>query len=291
MILPQATTGAVTGAVRDILAHAGKAVVVKFGGGTMGQGKTLPACFAEDMLALKRVGINLVMVHGGRRWIDAALREHQQLAGEYVKGLRVTANQATLAVVVRTLRELNGRIVGELNQAAKRLQLSHSGALGLLGCDGNPQLLVAERIPELGLTGYLVQVNPAILRLFESSTTVPAIIPLASDVSGQVLNVNADEAAGGIASSIRANRLLLLTETQGVLDRNGQLIPELSIKQALELMEDGTITQGMIPKVKTCIKAVQKGVGAAAIIDGRVERPLLLELLTEHGCGTIIRNG
>jgi acetylglutamate kinase len=270
----------------------GATFVVKYGGHAMGE-EHLAHLFARDVVLLKQVGINPVVVHGGGPQISSML-ERLAVQSSFVDGLRVT-DQATVEVVEMVLSgSINKQIVGALNMAG-------GYAVGLSGKDGN--LLKArkltrtkkdpdseiEKVLDLGFVGEPSEVNPHILEFFAKSDIIPVIAPIGAGPNGETFNVNADTAAGAVAGATRAARLLMLTDVAGVLDKAGQLIPELTVGQAKALMKDGTLKGGMIPKVETCIAAVENGVEAAVILDGRVEHAILLEIFTESGSGTLIR--
>jgi acetylglutamate kinase len=270
----------------------GSTFVIKYGGHAMGE-EHLAHQFARDVVLLKQVGINPVVVHGGGPQISSML-ERLQVKNSFVDGLRVT-DQATVEVVEMVLSgSINKQIVGALN-------LAGGYAVGLSGKDGN--LLKArkltrtrkdpdseiEKVLDLGFVGEPAEVNPHILDFFAKSDIIPVIAPIGVGSQGETFNVNADTAAGAVAGATRASRLLMLTDVAGVLDKEGRLIPELTVGQAKALMRDGTLKGGMIPKVETCIAAVENGVEAAVILDGRVEHAILLEIFTESGSGTLIR--
>jgi len=233
-----------------------------------------------------------VVVHGGGPQIGQML-EKLKIESEFIHGLRVT-DKATVDVVEMVLAgSINKQIVAQINAQG-------GFAVGLSGKDGN--LIKAaklrrtmrdpdsniERILDLGLVGEPKEINPHILDNFEESDITPVIAPVGVADNGDTLNINADTAAGAIAGAINAKRLLMLTDVVGVLDKSGKLIPELTASEARKLIKDGTIAGGMIPKVETCLDAIERGVEAAVIIDGRVPHSVILELFTEHGTGTKI---
>jgi len=270
----------------------GATIVIKYGGHAMGD-KEMAESFARDVALLRQTGSNPIVVHGGGPQIGEMLKR-LEIKSDFVDGLRVT-DQATVEVVEMVLSgAINKNIVQSINEAG-------GFAVGLSGKDGN--LIRAERmrrtqrdpdsnierILDLGLVGEPTEVRPHLLDYFEKSDITPVIAPIAVGPEGETLNVNADTAAGAVASATRARRLLMLTDVPGVLDKDGKLIEEMTVSQAKALIEDGTISGGMIPKIETCMKAVQNGVGGAVVIDGRVPRVVLLELFTEHGAGTLIR--
>ena len=273
--------------------YAGETFVIKYGGHAMGDDK-LAQTFARDVVLLKQVGINPIVVHGGGPQIGDMLKR-LKIKSEFIDGLRVT-DAATVEVVEMVLAgSINKQIVSSINAVGGL-------AVGLCGKDGNlirarklrrtrrdPESNI-ERILDLGLVGEPEEINPQILDVFEESESIiPVIAPIGIGSHGETLNINADTAAGAIASAVAAKRLLMLTDVVGVLDANGKLIPELSPQQARAMIEDGTISGGMIPKIETCLDAVEHDVEGAVIIDGRVPHALLVELFTGHGAGTIIR--
>jgi len=269
-----------------------RTVVVKYGGHAMGD-EALGAEFARDIVLLKQAGLNPIVVHGGGPQIGAMLTR-LGIKSEFSGGLRIT-DKATVEIVEMVLAgSINKQIVAQLNQAGGR-------AVGLCGKDGN--LIVArkvehkvhdpesniEKILDLGFVGEPAAVNPEILQVIQKSDIIPVIAPIGVSPDGHTYNINADTAAGAIAAAMGAARLLLLTDVSGVLNKEGNLIEELTIEQARALMKDGTISGGMIPKLETCIEAVEGGVEAVVILDGRVPHAVLLELFTEHGAGTLIQ--
>ena len=267
--------------------------VIKFGGHAMGEAE-LAHQFARDIVLLKQVGIHPVVVHGGGPQI-AAMLKRLEIKSEFINGLRVT-DQATVEVVEMVLSgSINKQIVAAINAAG-------GFAVGLSGKDGHlirarklrrtikdPDSSI-EQILDLGLVGEPSEVNPHILNHFLKSDIIPVIAPIGMGASGETYNINADTAAGAVAAATKATRLLMLTDVAGVLDAQGHLIPDMTATQARALIADGTIRGGMIPKVETCLEAVDAGVQAAVILDGRVPHALLLEIFTAHGVGTLIRN-
>lgn len=271
--------------------YAGETFVIKYGGHAMGDA-ALADRFARDIVLLRQVGINPVVVHGGGPQIGSML-ERLRIQSEFVDGLRVT-DQATVEIVEMVLSgSINKQIVSAINAAGGM-------AVGLSGKDGN--LIQAqklrrtkretdsniEKILDLGFVGEPERINPGILEAMEESDIIPVIAPIGVGANGETYNINADTAAGAIASALAARRLLMLTDIVGVLDKDKNLIPDLSLDQAQALIKDGTIAGGMIPKVETCMNAVDRGVEAAVILDGRVPHALLLEIFTSHGAGTLI---
>jgi acetylglutamate kinase len=265
-------------------------VVVKYGGHAMGDA-ALAAAFAQDIVLLKQAGVNPIVVHGGGPQI-AGMLKRLQLKSEFVNGLRVT-DKPTVEVVEMVLSGLiNKDIVTAINL--------HGGkAVGISGKDA--KLVIARKITEMpdpasnlmqavdiGYVGDPDEVNPHILEVMSGSDLIPVIAPIGISREGETLNINADTFASALAARMKAKRLLLLTDVAGVLDREGKLIPQLSIEEARKLIREGVISGGMIPKMEGCVEVVEAGVEAVVIIDGRVAHCVLLELFTEHGVGTLV---
>jgi len=273
--------------------YSGETFVVKYGGHAMGN-ESLAQLFARDVVLLKHVGINPVVVHGGGPQIGAML-ERLKVKSEFIDGLRVTDSETVGIVEMVLSGSINKQIVSAINNAG-------GFAIGLSGKDGNliravklrrtkrdPESNI-ERILDLGLVGEPTEITPHILELCEDSETIiPVIAPIGVGPNDETLNINADTVAGAIAGAVGAQRLLMLTDVAGVLDGEGALIPKLTPDEARRLIKDGTIQGGMIPKIETCIAAVEAGVDAAVVINGRVPHALLVEIFTEHGAGTMIR--
>ncbi|MEX2644286.1 MAG: acetylglutamate kinase [Acetobacterales bacterium] len=272
--------------------YAGTTVVVKYGGHAMGD-DSLAAMFARDVALLKQTGINVVVVHGGGPQIGRML-DRLKIQSSFVDGLRVT-DEATVEVVEMVLAgSINKQIVSAINTAG-------GTALGLSGKDG--RLIEArklerkvrdpdsniEKVLDLGFVGEPVNVNTAVLDVFSRSATIPVIAPVGIGLDGHTYNINADTAAGAIAGALKAERLVMMTDVVGVLGKDGALIPEMMAETARALIADGTIHGGMIPKVETCLEAVDRGVSGSVILDGRVRHALLLEIFTSRGVGTLIR--
>ena len=272
--------------------HAGKAVVVKYGGHAMGDA-SLSAAFARDIVLMRQVGINVIVVHGGGPQIGAML-DRVGVESEFIDGLRVTTSEAVDVVEMVLSGQVNKSIVAQIASEGGR-------AVGLSGKDGGllrvKKLTRTKRDPDsnikkvidLGFVGEPEEVDPYILEAMSEKSIIPVVAPIGWDAAGNTYNVNADTAAGAIAGALKASRLLMLTDVAGVLDKAGDLMQELSINDCKALQEDGTLSGGMIPKVKNCIDALDLGVEGAVIIDGRVPHGVLLELFTEHGSGTLIR--
>jgi acetylglutamate kinase len=267
-------------------------VVVKYGGHAMGD-RAAAEDFAEDVVLLEQSGIKPIVVHGGGPQIGKML-EKLGIKSEFKAGLRVT-DKATIEVVEMVLAgSINKQIVGWIGAEGGK-------AIGLCGKDGNmvtarkaTRTMVdpdsnIEQIVDLGFVGEPEHVNRSVLDQVLSAELIPVLAPVAVGQDGQTYNVNADTFAGAIAGAMQAKRLLLLTDVPGVLDKNKNLIPEMTIEDCRRLIADGTITDGMIPKIETCIYALERGVEAVVILDGKVSHAVLLELFTDHGAGTLIR--
>ena len=268
-----------------------KTVVVKYGGHAMGDA-ALAELFARDVVLLKQSGVNPIVVHGGGPQI-ASMLERLNIKSDFHNGLRVS-DALTIDVVVMVLAgAINKQIVTALNQAGGR-------AVGLSGKDAN--LIIAkktrarkadpssniDKAVNLGFVGTPKTINTDVLDVMLKSDLIPVVAPIATSEDGQTLNVNADTAAGALAAALNAERLLMLTDVTGVLDKKGALIERLSTRQAATLIRNGTAQGGMIPKLQTAIDAVKNGVTATAILDGRVPHAILLELFTELGAGTLV---
>jgi acetylglutamate kinase len=263
-----------------ILKYDGKTIVVKYGGHAMEGG--VSEHFAQDIVLMKQTGIDPVIVHGGGPQIGSMLGK-LGIVSSFVDGLRVT-DAASIEVVEMVLTgSINKQIVSGINAAGGR-------AVGISGKDGN--LVVARKLEnakaDLGFVGEPERVNPAVLSTIINSDLIPVIAPIGVGPKGETYNINADTVAGAVASATSAERLILLTDVEGVLDRDGKLIPHLTVNEARALIADGTISGGMIPKIVTAVEAVERGVRAAVILDGRIPHVLLLELFTEPGAGTLI---
>ena len=277
-------------ALPHLIRYDEETVVIKFGGNAMGD-EALADAFAQDIVYLKLSGINPVVVHGGGPQIAGMLAK-LQIKSEFVQGLRVT-DKPTVEIVEMVLAgSINKEIVTAINRQGGK-------AVGISGKDAN--LMRAKRITHLpdpesnlmkavdiGYVGDPEEVNPYIVDMLSKSDLIPVIAPIAYGRDGQTLNVNADTFASALASKLKAKRLLLLTDVAGVLDKDKNLIPRLTVSEAKKLIQNGTITGGMIPKIEGCIEVVEEGVEGVAIIDGRVPHCVLLELFTQHGVGTLV---
>ena len=271
--------------------YSGLSVVIKFGGHAMGEQASIEA-FASDIALLQQVGAKPVVVHGGGPQIGSMLAR-LEMESNFIDGLRVT-DQQTISIVEMVLAgAINKSLVASISAAGGM-------SVGISGKDGN--LIIAkklnhrtkdtdsaiENLVDLGYVGIPDKVDKQVLDALLGVNMIPVVAPLGLGADGKTYNINADTAAGSIASALNASRLLMLTDVDGVLDDNGKLIPRLSIAQARQLILNGVIKGGMIPKVETCIQAVQSGAGAAVILDGRKKHAVLVELFTEHGIGTLI---
>lgn len=255
-------------------------VVIKLGGHAMGSDAGMES-FARDVVLMQQVGVNPVIVHGGGPMINAML-ERLNIQSEFVNGKRVT-DEATVEVVEMVLSgRVNKRIVQAINAEGGK-------AVGLSGKDAN--LMVCDQTdPDLGFVGTPAEMNPDFLRALAKDNVIPVIAPLGTGRNGETFNVNGDTAAGAIAASLKADRLLLLTDVAGVKDSSGEVLTELTGAQIRAMTEDGTIAGGMIPKTETALEAIKGGVRAVVILDGRAPNACLLELYTEHGAGSLIRD-
>lgn len=265
-------------------AFAGKTLVIKYGGHAMVD-EACRSSFAQDVVLLQHVGIRPVIVHGGGPQIDRAL-ERMGVKSTFVQGLRVT-DEPTMGVVEMVLAgQVNGEVVTAVTNAGGR-------AVGLSGRDAT--FLLGRKIepkagePDIGRVGDVVRVDPRIVRTLLADGFIPIVAPVAVDAEGRALNINADTVAGRVAGALGAEKLVLLTDISGILDADKQLLAELSQREAETCIADGTVTGGMIPKVRSCLDALEQGVGSVHVIDGRVPHALLLEIFTDRGVGTVIR--
>lgn len=260
--------------------YSGATVVIKLGGHAMGSDEAM-ASFARDVVLMQQVGANPVIVHGGGPMINAML-ERLKIQSEFMNGKRVT-DAATMEVVEMVLSGLvNKRIVQAIGAQGGR-------AVGLSGKDA--QLVTCTQTnPELGFVGTPSVVDASILEDLFSSNIIPVIAPLGAGENGETFNINGDTAAGAIAGALKADRLLLLTDVAGVKNADGEVLTEMTAAQIRELTADGTIAGGMIPKTETALDAIKEGVRAVVILDGRARNACLLELFTDHGAGSLIRD-
>jgi acetylglutamate kinase len=268
----------------------GKLVVVKYGGNAMTD-ENLKQSFAEDVVLLKLVGLNVVVVHGGGPQIEQLLAKVGK-KGEFVQGMRVTDAETMDIVEMVLAGQVNKEIVELINQAGGR-------AVGLTGQDGGliraKKLLIdnkekpGEQI-DIGQVGEITSVDPAVIQTLNASGFIPVIAPIGSGGKGETFNINADVVAGKIAEIMKAEKLVLLTNTAGVLDKAGNLITGLTAREIDDLFADGTLSGGMLPKISSALDAAKAGVNSVHIIDGRVDHALLLEIMTDHGVGTMIKS-
>jgi acetylglutamate kinase len=277
-------------ALPHLIRYDEQTVVIKFGGNAMGDA-ALADAFAQDVVYLKQSGVNPIVVHGGGPQIASMLKK-LEISSNFVHGLRVT-DKPTVEVVEMVLSGLiNKDIVSAINRQGGK-------AVGISGKDAN--LMIAKKITELpdpesnlmkavdiGYVGDPVEVNPHIVDVISKSDLIPVIAPVGISRDGETLNINADTFASALAARMKAKRLLLLTDVAGVLDRDKNLVTQLTIEEARQLIKDGVISGGMIPKIEGCIEVVEAGVAAVVIIDGRVPHCVLLELFTAHGVGTLL---
>jgi acetylglutamate kinase len=270
---------------------AGETFVIKYGGHAMGE-EAMSYQFARDVILMKQVGINPIVVHGGGPQIGKML-ERLKIKSSFVDGLRVT-DAATVEIVEMVLSgSINKQLVGAINASGGK-------AIGLSGKDAGlikarrvtrKQKTVGsniERVLDLGFVGEPETIDPDILDTLYRSDIIPVIAPIGTGENGETYNINADTVAGAIAAAIEACKLMILTNVNGVLDKNGNIISEMTPKEAKKLIKDGTINGGMIPKIETCVHAVEHGCKAAHILNGGIEHVLLIETFTPHGAGTMI---
>ncbi len=285
------TAATISEALPYMRRFAGETFVIKYGGHAMGD-RQLAESFARDTVLIKQVGINPVVVHGGGPQI-AEMLDRLNIKSSFVDGLRVT-DETTVEVVEMVLSgRINKQIVTAINRAGGR-------AVGLSGKDSrlvearklrrsqrDPDSNI-EKILDLGFVGEPVRVNPEVIEAFEESDFIPVIAPIGVGPNDETYNINADTVAGALARALAAKKLLMLTDVSGVLDQEGQLCSRMTTAEARELIAEGTVTGGMIPKLETCLTAVEDGTEASHILDGRIAHTLLLEIFTRHGTGTMI---
>ncbi len=274
-----ATAATLNSALPYLQRYDGAIVVIKLGGHAMGSDEAMES-FARDVVLMRQVGVNPVVVHGGGPMINAML-DQLDIQSEFVNGKRVT-DKATVEVVEMVLSGLvNKRIVQAINDQGGM-------AVGLSGKDAN--LMICDQTDaSLGFVGTPSEMNPKVLHDLASHDMIPVIAPLGAGRDGETFNVNGDTAAGAIASALKADRLLLLTDVSGVKNAAGEVVTELKAGQIREMTREGTIAGGMIPKTETALDALHSGVRAVVILDGRAPNAVLLELFTEHGAGSLIR--
>ena len=275
-----ATARTLSEALPYLQRYDGATIVIKFGGHAMGDDKAMEA-FARDIVLMRQVNIRPVIVHGGGPMINDMLTR-LDVKSEFVNGKRVT-DEATMEVVEMVLSgRVNKRIVQALNDQGGK-------AVGVSGKDGN--LITCDPAsPDLGLVGEPNDVNPGMLHSLISDGFIPVVAPIGAGRNGETFNINGDTAAGAVAGAMKADRLLLLTDVTGVKDASGEVVTQLSPARVQELIAEGVIAGGMIPKVETAMAALEGGVRAAVILDGRAPHACLLELFTDHGAGSLIRD-
>ena len=287
---PADKAGVLAEALPYIKRFHGKTIVVKYGGNAMTD-EHLKQCFARDVVLLKLVGMNPVVVHGGGPQIENLLARVGK-KGEFVQGMRVT-DAETMEVVEMVLGgQVNKEIVNLINQ--------HGGkAVGLTGKDGNfiraKKLMMENKdapgdLIDIGQVGDIVSIDPSLIALLDTGAFIPVIAPIGVGGEGETYNINADVVAGKIAEVLKAEKLVLLTNTPGVLDQAGNLLTGITPKHVDEMVADGTLSGGMLPKISSALDAARSGVRSVHIIDGRVEHALLLEILTDEGVGTLIKS-
>ena len=272
--------------------YAGCTVVIKYGGSAMGDAD-LARSFAEDVVLLKHVGLHPIVVHGGGPQIGEMLKK-LNIETEFIDGLRKTTPEIIDVVEMVLAGRINKGIVASIQEAGGK-------AVGVSGKDDgmieaqklrrtkkDPGSNI-ERVLDLGFVGEPVNVNPELLYTFVESDIIPVVAPIGMGPNGETFNINADTVAGAIAAAVQATRLFLLTDVPGVLDGDGNVITDLNLKETKQLIKDGTINGGMIPKVETCVNTVKSGVDAAVIIDGRQKKSILIDLFTDKGFGTLFR--
>ncbi|MBF0492488.1 MAG: acetylglutamate kinase [Deltaproteobacteria bacterium] len=259
----------------------GKTIVIKYGGHAMVD-ENLKETFAKDIVLMKYIGLNPIVVHGGGPQIGGLLKQ-MGIVSEFHKGMRITDAKTMEVVEMVLVGNVNKEIVALLNQHGGR-------AVGLSGKDAN--LVVAEKVPtdegvDLGQVGQVTKVNPEILTSLEINNFIPVIAPVGVSEKGAALNINADLVASALAGALRAEKLLLLTDVEGVKDETGKLLSKLSSEDSARFIQSGIIKGGMIPKVECCLEALRAGVKSAHIIDGRIPHAILLEIFTDQGVGTV----
>ena len=273
------TAGTLSKALPYLQRYDGATVVIKLGGHAMGSSEAMET-FARDIVLMQQVGVNPVIVHGGGPMINEML-DRLNIKSEFLSGKRIT-DEATMEVVEMVLSgEVNKSIVQAINAQGGQ-------AVGLSGKDAN-LILCEQEDPKLGLVGTPQHIDPTVLNHLFKADMIPVIAPIGSGDNGETFNINGDTVAGYIAAALSADRLLLLTDISGVTDGDGEVLTELTSKDVRDLTASGVITGGMIPKTETALKAIEGGVRAVVILDGRAPNACLLELYTDHGAGTLIR--
>jgi acetylglutamate kinase len=289
-LAPEIKAGVLAEALPYIKRFHGRTIVVKYGGNAMTD-EHLKQCFARDVVLLKLVGMNPVVVHGGGPQIENLLARVGK-KGEFVQGMRVTDAETMDLVEMVLGGQVNKEIVNLINQ--------HGGkAVGLTGKDGNfiraKKLMMENKdapgdLLDIGQVGDIVSIDPSLIALLDSGAFIPVIAPIGVGAAGETYNINADVVAGKIAEVLKAEKLVMLTNTPGVLDQSGKLLTGVTPKQIDGMVEDGTLSGGMLPKIASALDAARGGVKSVHIIDGRVEHALLLEILTDEGVGTLIKS-
>ncbi|MCK9389171.1 MAG: acetylglutamate kinase [Sulfuritalea sp.] len=287
---PEDKAGVLAEALPYIKRFHGKTIVVKYGGNAMTD-EHLKQCFARDVVLLKLVGMNPVVVHGGGPQIEHLLARVGK-KGEFVQGMRVTDAETMELVEMVLGGQVNKEIVNLINQ--------HGGkAVGLTGKDGNfiraKKLMMENKdapgdLLDIGQVGDIVSIDPSLIALLDSGAFIPVIAPIGVGSEGETYNINADVVAGKIAEVLKAEKLVMLTNTPGVLDKKGDLLTGITPRQIDDMVADGTLSGGMLPKIGSALDAARGGVKNVHIIDGRVEHALLLEILTDEGVGTLIKS-
>ena len=286
-----ATARTLSEALPYLQRYDGATVVVKFGGHAMGDDEAM-ANFARDIVLMKQCGLHPVVVHGGGPQINEMLKK-LDIQSEFIDGKRVTDEKTVEVVEMVLAGKINKRIVQALNaQGGRAVGLSGKDA-DLIVCEKalkwvrDPESNI-ERVLDLGFVGQPVEVNPDVLQMFIEGDFIPVVAPVGVGREGETYNINGDTAAGAVAGAMKADRLLLLTDVQGVKDADGDVITRLTAANVQRLTDEGVIAGGMIPKTETALDAIRAGVGAVVIMDGRASHAILLELFTEHGAGTMI---
>jgi len=275
----KATARTLSEALPYLQRYDGSIVVIKLGGHAMSSAKALTS-FARDVVLMKQVGMNPVIVHGGGPMINEMLAK-LNIKSKFVGGKRVSDETVVEVVEMVLSGKINKGIVQAINDQGGK-------AVGLSGKDANLMVCDFDN-PDLGFVGKPVEMNPEVLETFFASDHIPVVAPLGAGKNGETFNVNADTAAGAIAAALKADRLLLLTDVDGVKDANGNVVTQLTAAQVKKLTKENIIAGGMIPKTETALAAIDGGVRAVVIIDGRVQNAVLLELFTDHGAGSLIR--
>jgi acetylglutamate kinase len=289
-ISPETKAGVLAEALPFIKRFFDKTIVIKYGGNAMTE-PTLKDCFARDVVLLKLVGMNPVVVHGGGPQIDDLLKRVGK-QGQFIQGMRVT-DEETMDIVEMVLG-------GAVNKEIVNLINHHGGkAVGLTGQDGGfirarkllmPNKENPQEMLDIGLVGDITSIDPSIIAFLDTGDFIPVIAPIGVGPDSESYNINADVVAGKLAEVLQAEKLILLTNTPGVLDKNGVLLTGLTPRQIDDMVADGTLSGGMLPKISSALDAARSGVRSVHIIDGRVEHALLLEILTEAGVGTLIKS-